>query len=175
MLDIKLQYTRAYRLHSPSGTSHKSCEIFNLQAPICLRAELRVFVKSFGLDRVSNTVVLGSSEKTQTTVKGQSQQSLVTIIDAVTAKGIYLEPGIIFKGEASHYQWFEEEMLKLLPGWHFTVSPNGWSSTEIAVFWVEKVLLPQMNKLRVNKDGTVDGSRPILLILDGHDSHRSIS
>lgn len=107
-------------------------------------------------------------------MKGQAQQSLVTIIDAVTAKGLYLDPGIIFKGEAAQYQWFEEEMLKLIPGWHFTVSPNGWSSNEIAVYWVEKILLPQINKLRLDKDGNVDESRPILLILDGHDSHRSV-
>lgn len=43
--------------------------------------------------------VLGSSARKTGFVKGNSTSSLITIIDAVTAAGRYLKPGIVFKGQ----------------------------------------------------------------------------
>lgn len=90
------------------------------------------------------------------------------MIDCVTAKGVYFDPGIIFKGERLQYQWFEREMGLLIPGWHFEVSQNGWSGNDIAISWFDKVFLPQANNLRNGDD-----SRAILLVLDGHESNQS--
>lgn len=102
-------------------------------------------------------------------MKGQSQQALITMIDCVTAHGIYFDPGIIFKGVDLQYQWFEREMSEKIPGWHFQVSPNGWSGNDIAISWFDDVFLPQANNQRNH-----DESRAILLVLDGHDSHKSV-
>lgn len=107
-------------------------------------------------------------------MKQSSQQATITIIDAVTATGDYLNPGIVFKGESQQYQWFKREVLKLVPDWHFAHSPNGWTSNDIGAEWVHRILVPQMNQKRMDK-GEVDYSQPILLLLDGHESHRSVS
>ena len=46
-----------------------------------------------------NKFVLGSLEGRSMVVKANTAQALVTVIDLATAKGIYLPPGIIFKGQ----------------------------------------------------------------------------
>lgn len=93
----------------------------------------------------------------------------ITIIDAVTATGCYLDPTIIFKGESTQYQWFKRDVIKLVPNWLFTHSPYGWTSNEIGAAWIHDGLVPQTNKLRLDEDGEVDYSKPVLLILDlGH-------
>lgn len=97
-----------------------------------------------------------------------SSRAWVTLIDAITASGHYLDPGVIFKGKKLQAQWFLREFKQLCP-WHYITSPNGWTSNEIAVAWIRDVFLPQMNKIRQNDD-----SRAILLILDSHKSHTSV-
>lgn len=113
---------------------------------------------------------MGSAHTKSVRVKDSSATSLITIIDAVTAKGHYFNPGIIFKGKSLQWQWFEEKFAKLVSNWQFTVSDNGWTSNEIAVYWLEEVFLPQLNRL-----GNNDESRAALLILDGHKSHTTVS
>lgn len=113
---------------------------------------------------------MGSRENKKTRVKGNSLTSLITVIDSVTASGKYLHPGIIFKGEDLQWQWFTREFQRLVPGWKFTTSKNGWTSNEIALYWLEDVFLPQVQELREH-----DESRAVLLILDGHKSHTTVS
>lgn len=112
---------------------------------------------------------MGSRDTGKPRVKDSSSTSLITIIDAVTASGKYLNPGIIFKGADLQRQWFTREFKKLVPNWKFTVSKNGWTSNEIALYWLEDVFLPQVQKLRNNVE-----SRAVLLILDGHKSHTTV-
>lgn len=138
------------------------------------KLNVQSFISNTNIYIEGNKTVIGSSAKKQATLKGQKQQPLITIIDAVTATGTYLDPAIIFKGEENQYQWYEREMLKLIPNWFFSVSPNGWSSRRHCVEWVERSLLRQMNPLRTT-NGEVDYSRLIVLILDGHDSHHTVS
>lgn len=109
---------------------------------------------------------MGSAHTKKTRVKGNAATSLITIIDAITATGVYLDPAIIFKGKDLQWQWFTNEFAKTVPGWKFTVSPNGWTNNELALYWLEQVFLPQINAIRNN-----DESRTVLLILDGHGSH----
>lgn len=103
-------------------------------------------------------------------MKGNAAQALITIIDCVSATGKYLNPGIVFKGKNLQTQWFKREFANIAPEWHFTVSPNGWTSNEIAVFWLEQVLIPQINEIRNG-----DISRAAVLTLDGHGSHTTVS
>jgi len=103
-------------------------------------------------------------------VKGNAPQSIVTVIDLVTATGYYLPPGLVFKGANLQWQWFKREFKKIVPPeWGFEVSENGWTSNEIAVKWLRDIFFPAINKIRND-----DESRAILLVLDGHDSHRSV-
>lgn len=92
------------------------------------------------------------------------------MIDCVSATGQYFTPGIVFKGENLQYQWFQKEMAQICPYWHFTVSPNGWTSDEICLFWLRQVFLPQVNTLRGHNE-----SKAVLMIFDGHRSHTAVS
>lgn len=80
---------------------------------------------------------MGSAHTKKTRVKGNAATSLITIIDAITATGVYLDPAIIFKGKDLQWQWFTNEFAKTVPGWKFTVSPNGWTNNELALYWLE--------------------------------------
>lgn len=90
------------------------------------------------------------------------------MIEAVTATGDALNPGVIFRGKELQKQWFLDQFRREVPGWRFITSPNGWTNNNIGVEWLEGVFLPQMNTRRK------DESEAILLILDGHFSHTSV-
>ena len=83
----------------------------------------------------------------------------VTTIECINASGWALPPCVIFKGEG-----FIESGFDNLPNdWRFEVSPNGWTSDEISLRWLEKLFIPTIYSR------TKGGYR--LLILDGHGSH----
>ncbi len=90
-----------------------------------------------------------------------------TFIEAVSATGEVLNPGIIFKDKDLQAQWFLQEFQEIAP-WHFICSENGWTSNEIAISWLKEVYLPQTTLL------LHDESEARLLILDGHKSHTSV-
>jgi hypothetical protein len=66
---------------------------------------------------------------------------------------------VIFKGKVFIESWFDG----LPEDWRFEVSPNGWTSDEIGLRWLEKLFIP------TTSSRTKGGYR--LLILDGHGSH----
>ena len=75
--------------------------------------------------------------------------------------GWVLPPCIIFKGSVHIEGWYQES--KLPPNWRIEVSPNGWTSDEIGLRWLQKVFIPETN------DRMTGSYR--LLVLDGHGSH----
>ncbi|KAG6980029.1 hypothetical protein FocnCong_v009877 [Fusarium oxysporum f. sp. conglutinans] len=87
-----------------------------------------------------------------------------SFIEAVTATGRLLKPGIIFKGKELQQQWFIDE-LKEVADWYYITSDNGWSDNHIAIEWLREVYLPQTQP--------EDESDARLIILDGHRSHVS--
>ncbi|KAF6528117.1 hypothetical protein HZS61_008419 [Fusarium oxysporum f. sp. conglutinans] len=88
----------------------------------------------------------------------------IVFIEAVTAHGRLLKPGIIFKGKELQQQWFIDE-LKEVADWYYITSDNGWTDNHIAVEWLKQVYLPQTQP--------EDESDARLIILDGHRSHVS--
>jgi hypothetical protein len=83
----------------------------------------------------------------------------VTSIECTGASGYSLPPMIIFKGKMLIGGWAD-----MLPDdWRFEVSPNGWTSDEIGLRWLEKVFIPS----------TASRSKGIyrLLVLDGYGSY----
>ncbi|KAF4334743.1 hypothetical protein FBEOM_11425 [Fusarium beomiforme] len=113
----------------------------------------------FGLD----SLVIGSSDpKKKAMLKGVQSRTWTSFIEAVTATGRALKPGIIFKGKELQKQWFLNE-FELIADWHYITSPNGWTDNHIALEWLKDVYLPQTEPH--------DASDARLIILDGHGSH----
>lgn len=115
----------------------------------------------FGLDGL----VLGSSETKKAYLKSDQGRGWTTFIEAITAAGKALKPGIIFKGKDLQAQWFLQEFQQVAD-WYYICSDNGWTDNDIACKWLEFVLLPQLTR--------EDESEAVLLLLDGHKSHTSV-
>ncbi|RKK73942.1 hypothetical protein BFJ68_g18194 [Fusarium oxysporum] len=106
---------------------------------------------------------IGSSDpKKKAMLKGVQSRTWTSFIEAVTATGRALKPGIIFKGKELQKQWFLNE-FELIADWHYITSPNGWTDNHIALEWLKDVYLPQTEPR--------DASDARLIILDGHGSH----
>ncbi|KAH7465234.1 hypothetical protein FOMA001_g17173 [Fusarium oxysporum f. sp. matthiolae] len=115
----------------------------------------------FGLD----SLVIGSSDpRRKAFLKGSQSRTWTTFIEAVTADGRLLKPGIIFKGKELQQQWLIDE-LRGIADWYYITSDNGWTDNHIAVEWLKEVYLPQTQP--------ADESDARLIILDGHGSHVS--
>jgi hypothetical protein len=99
-------------------------------------------------------------------LKGVQSRTWTSFIEAVTATGRALKPGIIFKGKELQKQWFLNE-FELIADWHYITSPNGWTDNHIALEWLKDVYLPQTEPR--------DASDARLIILDGHGSHAQVS
>ena len=83
----------------------------------------------------------------------------MTVIECTNAASWALPPCVIFKGKVFIESWFDG----LPEDWRFEVSPNGWTSDEIGLRWLEKLFIP------TTSSRTKGGYR--LLILDGHGSY----
>ncbi|KAG6989142.1 hypothetical protein FocnCong_v020895 [Fusarium oxysporum f. sp. conglutinans] len=124
------------------------------------RGSTLLHLKRFiGLD----SLVVGSADpKRKAFLKGPQTRNWTSFIEAITADGRSLVPGIIFKGKELQKQWFLEE-FKQIADWYYITSPNGWTDDHIGIEWLERVYLPQTTP--------ADDSDARLIILDGHGSH----
>ncbi|KAJ0130848.1 Uncharacterized protein HZ326_26052 [Fusarium oxysporum f. sp. albedinis] len=124
-----------------------------------IKPENTVNVDEGGLD----SLVVGSADpKRKAFLKGPQTRNWTSLIEAITADGRALTPGIIFKGKELQKQWFLEE-FKQIADWYYITSPNGWTDDHIGIEWLERVYLPQTTP--------ADESDARLIILDGHGSH----
>ena len=95
---------------------------------------------------------------------GTEDHENVTVVESICADGGALRPHIIFKGERI--------TANLRPDVHtfkadIAVSPKGWTDGELAVIWLKKTFLPQIQNRR-------SPGEDILLLVDGHNSHTSL-
>ncbi|RFN47274.1 hypothetical protein FIE12Z_8487 [Fusarium flagelliforme] len=128
-----------------------------------IKPENTVNVDEGGIMAGFGSLVIGSSDpKKKALLKGTQSRNWTSFIEAVTATGRALKPGIIFKGKDLQKQWFLNE-LKLIADWYYITSPNGWTDNHIALEWLKDVYLPQTEPC--------DASDARLIILDGHGSH----
>ena len=86
----------------------------------------------------------------------------VTSIECINATGWVLPPCIIFKGKVHIEGWYQDAALP--KDWRIEVSPNGWTSDQIGLKWLQNIFIPATNGGR-----TTEKYR--LLVLDGHGSH----
>ena len=114
-----------------------------------------------------DSLVIGNSDpKKKALLKSPQTRAWTTFIEAVTASGRVLIPGIIFKGKELQKQWFLDE-FRQIADWKFITSENGWTNNHIGHQWLLDVYLPQTQP--------ADQSDARLLIMDGHGSHATVS
>ncbi|KAF6517612.1 hypothetical protein HZS61_003173 [Fusarium oxysporum f. sp. conglutinans] len=127
------------------------------------RADLKTKMVDVKKPRGLDSLVVGSADpKRKAFLKGPQTRNWTSFIEAITADGRSLVPGIIFKGKELQKQWFLEE-FKQIADWYYITSPNGWTDDHIGIEWLERVYLPQTTP--------ADDSDARLIILDGHGSH----
>src|SRR5699024_9774467 len=85
----------------------------------------------------------------------------VTSIECINSMGWALPPCIVFKGSVHIEAWYQDP--KLPHNLRIEVSPNGWTSDQITLRWLQKTFIPETN-------GRTSGKYR-LLVLDGHGSH----
>ncbi len=83
----------------------------------------------------------------------------VTLIQGACADGSTIPPFLVFKGQEFNNTWFHQG---LPPTWTFSVSPNGWTSNQIGLQWIQHFE-------RHTRSKTIGSKR--LLVLDNHGSH----
>ena len=107
-------------------------------------------------------VVTASERRTQPIGVQQGDREWVTLIAAINAMGWAIAPYFIFKAKNHDAAWFPD----LKPQWRIGVSDNGWTTNDIGVAWLRH-FVEQIQGRRV-------GSH-VLLIIDGHESHKSLT
>lgn len=88
----------------------------------------------------------------------------ITLIATICADGSSLPPALIYKAVSGDLQdtWLEDYKPEEHPCW-FASSPNGWTSDELALSWLQSLFDPQTSG-KARRDWR-------LLMLDGHGSH----
>lgn len=109
-----------------------------------------------------NNLVLGEAIRKAILMKDAHKREWISIIVFVSADGRALPPLVIFSGKSVQQQWFLETKGRLYD-WHFHVSPNGWTNSEIGLQWLKDVFIPNTRPARATEWR--------LLIVDGHNSH----
>lgn len=117
----------------------------------------------FMMGVIKGQMVFTGSEKRSNPKRIQpGSREWVTIIQGICAAGWAIPPFVIFGGKVLVSDWY--------PGmprdWVITVSPNGWTSNELAVKWSKH--FDAHTKARTQ--GVYR-----LLVVDGHESHNSMS
>ncbi|KAF4438778.1 hypothetical protein F53441_12721 [Fusarium austroafricanum] len=133
---------------------------FHSFTPMAVNWYFDIRESEYGWIKAENTVNVDEGG----IMAGFGLDSLTSFIEAVTADGRLLKPGIIFKGKELQKQWFIDEFNKIAD-WYYITSDNGWTDNYIAVEWLKEVYLPQTQP--------ADESDARLIILDGHGSHVS--
>lgn len=115
----------------------------------------------FMMGVIKGQMVFTGSEKRSNPKRIQpGSREWVTIIQGICAAGWAIPPFVIFGGKILISDWY--------PGmprdWVITVSPNGWTSNELAIKWLKH--FDAHTKARTQ--GVYR-----LLIIDGHESHNS--
>ena len=85
----------------------------------------------------------------------------VTLIAAISAGGWVAPPFLIFKAKHHDQAWYYNPK-----DWRIGVSNNGWTTNELGIAWLQHFI-------RHTEARTVGSHR--LLILDGHESHKSLA
>ena len=166
--DLKLVKPRALEIQrAKAGTIESVNSYFDELTGIIEKYDLKdkphlifnVDEKGIQQNHIPPSVVAGNTLAVQEVVSSKS--STTTILGCGNAAGMSIPPYFVFEGARMR----QELMAGKTPGADGTVSPTGWSNTEIFRGYIEDHFL----KYAPGRDDD-----PILLLLDGHKSHTTI-
>ena len=93
------------------------------------------------------------------------ERTNITVLACGNAEGDMLDPLIIFKGRRVN-----EELVHTAPDeWSVKFTENGWMTSIVFEQWLREVFIPYVKEKRRNP------CECVLLLLDGHCSHESLS
>jgi len=86
---------------------------------------------------------------------------LMTVIECISPSGLLVPPlFILSSGPIPSFPNLSNEIAVIV------TSPNGWTDNEISTVWFLEMFIPFANSHKVT-------DVPIVLLLDGHNSHES--
>ena len=94
---------------------------------------------------------------------GGSGREYITVLGCGAADGTRLPPYILYKGVNLYARWIRGGPLGTLYG----MSKSGWMESSNFLSWFEKLFLPSVQHLLLEA--------PVVLFVDGHNSHLSLS
>ena len=101
-----------------------------------------------------NVVARKGQKKVRYRISGNKKQ--ITVVGCVNAAGQAIPPFVIFDAKCLNHDWTDGEVPRTTYG----LSSNGWIDSELFHGWLTNHFLKH-----------AVGSRPLLLLLDGHSSH----
>ena len=138
-------------------------EYFNLLKNVLMENELmespnqiyNVDETGMPLDHRPPKVVTKKGQK-KVRCRTSGNKSQITVIGCVSATGQAIPPFVIFDAKSLNMEWRKGE----IPGTTYGLSDKGWVDAELFKGWLTDHLLKH-----------AVGSRPLLVLLDGHSSH----
>jgi hypothetical protein len=115
----------------------------------------------FLMGKISSQLVVTGSEKPGKRKKLQpGDREWVTLVQGIGVTGKVIPPFLILAGKVLISNWFTEDLPR---DWVINVSPTGWTNNNLALAWLHHFDMH---------------AKPVgvyrLLIVDGHESHRSV-
>ncbi|KAL1963312.1 hypothetical protein VTN77DRAFT_8535 [Rasamsonia byssochlamydoides] len=105
-------------------------------------------------------VVTGAETSGRPPLLQPGNKEWVTVIESVNSAGWVLPPCIIFKVRKHQQAWYKTGLPR---DWRIEKSPNGWTTDEIGISWLQNHFIPHTNAWTKGKYR--------LLVLNGHGSH----
>ena len=116
----------------------------------------------FSLAVASRCVLARRGSKTVHETVGGTGREYVTVLGCGSADGSRLSPYILYKG----VNLYRRLMANGLAGTLYSVSKSGWMESDNFLQWFLKLFVPTVNHLLSNG--------PVVLFVDGHQSHISL-
>lgn len=113
----------------------------------------------FPMDPSKSKTIGSKGEKTVRLTHGANREN-ITVLATCCADGTCLDPLVVFKGKKMQSTWIGEEAL---PGTQYAVTESGWMTSAVFEDYFKTLAKKTAN------------TRPLLVILDGHLSHTSLT
>lgn len=159
--------------------------------PATIRAWFSLYIKTKEHYNISDNCVYNMDEKGfamgvakgakyvchraihETFVTAPGNKEWVSVIACIGMSGQWLSPYIIFKGKTQMVGWWESIVKSsYLPATTVGVSANGWSDSYHGLKWLQRVFDVETKDI-AKQDLESGGSGYRLLLVDGHDSHKT--
>ena len=111
----------------------------------------------------SRVVLARKGAKAVHEIGGGSGREFITVLGCCAADGTRLPPYTVYKGQNLYREWTSAGP----PGAFYGMSKSGWMESDNFLSWFDKCFLPAVDNLLQDA--------PVLLFVDGHHSHLSLS